>query len=157
MPILNPNQFKELVSRSTGRLLGVDVGTKAVGLALSDRTLKIASPYKTLERKGWKKDVPYLEGLIGEQEIYCLVVGLPLNMDGSEGPSCRFVRDFIEKLLGYIDIPVYFFDERFSTIAVERVLKAAEMSRKRKAEVIDKLAASYILQGALDWLQNQAG
>ncbi len=134
------------------RLLGLDVGAKTVGLALSDATLTVASPLETIRRgRKFAPDAERLAGIIGEHTVGGLVIGLPVNMDGSEGPRCQSTRQFAKNLLGRIDIAIAFWDERLSTAAVERMLiEEADLSRKRRGEVIDKLAAAYILQGALD-------
>ncbi len=132
------------------RLLGLDVGTKTVGLALSDVSLTIATPYETLKRTKFTKDVDKLRSIIAKENIYGFVIGLPMNMDGSEGPRCQGVRTFARNLAGKIDLPQLFWDERLSTAAVTRTLLEADASRARRAEVVDKMAAAYILQGALD-------
>lgn len=144
----------DLCAESKGRLLGLDVGSKTVGLALSDTGHIIASPYKTLERKGWKQDLPFLANLIKAENVIACVIGLPINMDGSMGERCEYVRDFGDKLQEFIETPIIYWDERLSTVAVERMLIDADLSRKRRGEVVDKLAASYILQGVLDRLRN---
>ncbi len=153
MPVITTEQLKELCKPSKGRLLALDVGTKTIGLALSDENQIIASPYKTLERKGWAKDLPKLLEIIAEQKILAIIIGLPMQMDGTEGKMCSYVREFGEKLLESTKSPLCYWDERLSTSAVERVLLEADLSRKRRKEVVDKLAASYILQGVLDWLR----
>ena len=136
-----------------GRLLGLDVGSKTVGLALSDVTLIIATPYRTLRRTTFAKDAEHLRRTIDEHGVGGLVIGLPLQMDGTEGRRCQSVRRFAANLLEGMDIPIAFWDERLSTAAVERMLiREADMSRRRRAQVIDKAAAAYILQGALDAL-----
>lgn len=133
------------------RLLGLDVGQKTVGLAISDPSLKVASPVSTLKRGRFADDAATLARLIAEESVGGLVVGLPVEMSGREGPRCQSVRQFAQNLLQTIDLPVAFWDERLSTAAVERVLVGeADMSRKRRKEVVDKMAAAYILQGALD-------
>ncbi len=133
------------------RLLGLDIGSKTIGLALSDVLLMLATPAKTIKRTKFTPDAEQLVALIAEQNVGGLVLGLPVQMDGEEGPACQSVRQFAENLLGLIDIPIAFWDERLSTNAVERVLiNEVDMTRKRRAEVIDKMAAAYILQGALD-------
>jgi putative Holliday junction resolvase len=139
------------------RLLGLDVGAKTVGLALSDRRLTVASPLETLRRGKLADDVAALVGLCRTRIVGGLVVGLPVNMDGSEGPRCQSVRQFAANLAERgLDLAVAFWDERLSTAAVERLLIAeADMSRKRRSEVVDKMAAAYILQGALDALAAQ--
>ena len=140
------------------RLLGLDVGSKTVGLALSDVTLIIATPYRTLRRTTFAKDAERLRQTIDEHGVGGLVIGLPVQMDGTEGRRCQSVRQFAANLLERMDIPIAFWDERLSTAAVERVLiREADMSRRRRAQVIDKAAAAYILQGALDALPAAAG
>jgi len=135
------------------RLLGLDVGSKTVGLALSDVTLTIATPYRTLRRTTFARDAEDLVRAIGEHGVGGLVIGLPVLMNGSEGARCQSVRQFAANLLERVDIPIAFWDERLSTAAVERMLiREADMSRRRRAQVIDKAAAAYILQGALDAL-----
>lgn len=153
MAIITPDELKQLSQRKKGRILGLDVGSKTVGIALSDKGHIIATPYQTLDRLGWKKDIPFFMNLIESQEVFACAVGWPLNMDGSVGERCAYVMEFCDKLQEAIDIPILFWDERLSTIAVERVLLEADMSRKRRAEVVDKMAASYILQGVLDRLR----
>lgn len=133
------------------RLLGLDVGSKTVGLALSDVTLTVATPYQTLRRGKFGDDAPRLRAIVEDEGVGGLVIGLPLAMDGSEGPRCQSTRQFAANLLAVFDIPIAFWDERLSTAAVERVLIGeADMSRKRRAALVDKMAAAYILQGALD-------
>ncbi|MDP6787421.1 MAG: Holliday junction resolvase RuvX [Rhodospirillales bacterium] len=133
------------------RLLGLDVGAKTVGLALSDVTLTVATPYQTLRRGKFADDARRLRAIVADEGVGGLVVGLPLSMDGSEGPRCQSVRQFAANLLEVFDIPVAFWDERLSTAAVERILvDEADMPRRRRAALVDKMAAAYILQGALD-------
>ncbi len=136
------------------RLLGLDVGAKTVGLALSYRGLTVASPLETLRRAKLADDVAALSDLCAARAVGGLLVGLPVNMDGSEGPRCQSVRQFTANLADRgLDLPAAFWDERLSTAAVERLLIAeADMTRKRRAQVVDKMAAAYILQGALDAL-----
>jgi putative Holliday junction resolvase len=136
------------------RLLGLDVGAKTVGLALSDRGLMVASPLETLRRGKLADDVAALGAICRDRTVGGLVVGLPVNMDGSEGPRCQSVRQFAANLAERgLDLPVAFWDERLSTAAVERLLiDEADMTRKRRGQVVDKMAAAYILQGALDAL-----
>jgi putative Holliday junction resolvase len=141
-----------------GRLLGIDVGSKTLGLALSDLTRTIASPLVTLRRGRFREDAAALVRIIAEDGVSGLVIGLPVSMDGREGPSCQSVRQFAVNLAAHVDLPMAFWDERWSTLAVERMLVAeADLSRKRRREVVDKSAASYILQGALDFLAVRAG
>ena len=132
------------------RVLGLDLGEKTIGLALSDTTLAIATPYKTLKRGKFTADALALEALIAEHGVGGLVIGLPLNMDGSEGPAAQSARAFARNFAGRSDIPIALVDERLSTAAVTRTLLDADASRTRRAALVDKMAAAYILQGALD-------
>ncbi len=139
-------------------MLGLDMGSKTIGLALSDVGRMVATPYRTHRRKKFKDDVEALKSVMAEQDVGGLVIGLPVSMDGSEGPRCQSVRQFARNLLEHMELPIAFWDERLSTAAVERVLvKDADMSRKRRAEVVDKMAAAYILQGALDAMNGAGG
>ena len=135
------------------RLLGLDLGTKTIGLALSDTTWNIAGPFDTIRRTKFTQDAEKLLEVIEAEHVGALVIGLPVNMDGSEGPRCQATRAFADNLLKKRQIPILFWDERLSTAAVERMLvKEMDVSRRQRAQVVDKLAASYILQGALDAL-----
>jgi len=135
------------------RLLGLDLGSKTIGLALSDITWSIASPLETIRRRKFSVDVDRLFALIDEHAVGGLVLGLPLNMDGSEGPRCQSTRAFANNVLALRDLPIVLQDERLSTAAVQRMLvEEMDSTRKRRAEVVDKLAAAYILQGLLDRL-----
>ena len=139
------------------RLLGLDLGTKTIGLAISDRDLKIGSPLETLSRAKFAQDAAALAKICAERRVGGLVLGLPVNMDGSEGARCQSVRQFARNLaeVAGLNLPVAFWDERLSTAAVERLLvEEADMSRRRRAQVVDKMAAAYILQGALDSLRH---
>ncbi len=135
------------------RLLGFDVGTKTIGLALSDSLGTVASPLETVRRGKFTRDAETLAQLIAERDVGGLVIGLPIDMDGSEGPRCQSVRQFAANLLAVIDRPTAFWDERLSTAAVTRLMIDADLSRRRRSELVDKLAAAYILQGALDHLR----
>ena len=135
------------------RLLGFDLGTKTIGLALSDTLQGIATPLETVRRKKFTPDAQHIIGLIDDHGVGGLVIGLPVNMDGSEGPRCQSSRAFARNFQNLREIPVTFWDERLSTVAVERTLLEADSSRAKRAEVIDKMAAAYILQGALDRIQ----
>ncbi len=134
------------------RLVGIDPGSKTVGIALSDVMRMVASPAEGIKRSKFVDFATRLEAFIKVQEVCGIVVGLPLNMDGSIGPSAQSARQFAENLAERLNIPVTLWDERLSTAAVKRTLIEADLSRQRRAEVIDKLAATYILQGALDCL-----
>jgi putative Holliday junction resolvase len=134
------------------RLIGVDLGEKTIGLALSDVNRTIASPLETLPRGKFKADAEKLLVIVAKFGVGGLVIGLPKNMDGSEGPSAQSARAFVRNLGPLTDLVIVFWDERLSTAAVERTLIEADTSRKRRDEVVDKVAAAYILQGALDRL-----
>ena len=136
------------------RLLGLDLGEKTIGLALSDTLLSVATPMQTLKRGKFGPDAARLDIIISEQGVGGLVVGLPLNMDGSDGPSAQSARAFGRNWAGRSALPVVFQDERLSTSAVTRTLLEADASRRRRSDVVDKMAAAYILQGALDRLRN---
>lgn len=134
-----------------GRLMGLDLGSKTIGLALSDVLRTIATPYDTIKRTKFTADAQALLSFIDTEEVQGLVIGLPISMDGSEGPRCQSTRQFAANLLEKRDIPIAFWDERLSTVAVERMLiDNVDMTRQRRGQVVDKLAAAYILQGALD-------
>lgn len=132
------------------RLIGVDVGTKTLGLALSDVSRLIASALETIRRTKFKADAERLLAIVREHDVGGFVVGLPLNLDGTQGPRAQASRAFARNLAGLIDAPILLWDERLSTAEAERMLIAADTTRRRRAEVIDKLAATLILQGALD-------
>ena len=151
MPICNPSDLKSLIKKGQ-RLLGLDVGTKTIGMALSDTTLLIASPFDTIRRSRFRDDVQRLAAEIEKHGVGGVVVGLPISLQGGEGPRSQGVRQFAKNLLEHIDKPVAFWDERLSTAAVERGLIVADASRRKRAAVIDQHAAAYILQGALDRL-----
>lgn len=135
------------------RLFGIDLGTKTIGLALSDGLLTIASAYRTIKRTKFTADVAELRKLCEKEGVFALVVGLPLNMDGSEGPRVQSTRAFVRNLQGKLDLPVAYWDERLSTVAAERAMIEADLSRAKRAEKIDAAAAAFILQGALDRLR----
>jgi putative pre-16S rRNA nuclease len=141
------------------RLLGLDLGEKTIGMAISDSSRRIAAPVDTLRRGKFTKDAKELLHLCADRGVGGLVIGLPLNMNGSEGPRCESVRQFAANLIeiaGY-NGPIAFWDERLSTAAVERVLIGeADLSRKRRAKSVDRMAAAFILQGALDFLARDA-
>lgn len=132
------------------RLLGLDLGSKTIGIALSDTGRTIATPMQTIRRSKFTKDAQQLLSIIEEQNIGGLILGLPKNMDGSEGPRCQSTRQFARNMAEKTDIAFCFWDERLSTVAVTRTLLEADTSRKRRSELVDKMAAAYILQGLLD-------
>jgi putative holliday junction resolvase len=138
-----------------GRLLGLDVGTKTIGLALCDAGWVIASPAQTITRTKYTADVEQLRTIIKRERCTGLVIGLPLNLDGSDSPRTQSVRAFAQRTGPLVKLPLLFWDERWSTMAVTRTLIDADTTRARRAELVDKLAAAYILQGAIDALRNQ--
>ena len=146
---LSIESFAEALAQGV-RLIGIDVGTKTLGLALSDATRKIASALVTLRRTKLTADLHRLLDLAAEHGVGGFVVGLPLNMDGTEGPRAQATRAFVRHLAKLTALPILCWDERLSTAAAERVLLEADTSRRRRAAVIDKLAATVILQSALD-------
>jgi putative pre-16S rRNA nuclease len=138
------------------RLLGLDVGTKTIGMALSDVTRSVATPFDTIRRTKFTADAWTIREVVEKNQVGALVIGFPLNLDGSEGPRAQSTRAFARNLAAHVEVPMVFWDERLSTAAVERHLIEADASRKRRAEVVDRMAAAYILQGALDRLRNLA-
>jgi putative holliday junction resolvase len=151
MPILPLADLNTALPRHA-RLLGLDLGTKTIGLALSDVRLTIATPFDTIRRTKFTKDAEALLAIVDKHEVGGLVLGLPVEMDGTEGARCQSTRAFVRNLMPLRDLPVALWDERLSTAAVTRTLLEADASRARRAEVVDKMAAAYILQGALDAL-----
>ena len=141
---------------ASARLLGLDPGSKTVGVALSELSRIVASPAEHLKRGKFADLAAHLEKLIKAELVGGLVVGLPLNMDGSQGPSAQSARQFAANLADRLALPVALWDERLSTAAVERAMIDADLSRRRRGQLVDKLAAAYILQGALDYLARQA-
>lgn len=133
-------------------LMGLDFGSKTIGVAVSDRMRSVASGIETVRRKKFTQDAGRLIELAEGREIGGIVMGLPRNMDGSEGPRAQSTRAFARNLSRLLDLPIGFWDERLSTVAAERALLEADTSRARRAELVDQVAASYILQGALDRL-----
>lgn len=147
------NEIKSHIKKGE-RLLGLDLGSKTIGIALSDINLTIATPMETIKRLKFTKDAQQLITIIKEQKVGGIVLGLPKNMDGSEGPRCQSTKQFGKNMLDKISIPIVYWDERLSTVAVTRTLLEADTSRKRRGELVDKMAASYILQGVLDKLSH---
>lgn len=135
-----------------GRVIGVDLGTKTIGLALSDVERRIASPLETLPRTKLQADAAKMKALCEHHRVVAIVVGMPLNMDGTSGPRAQATRAFIRNLEPILAIPIVPWDERMSTMAVTRTLLDADASRARRGALVDKMAAAYILQGALDRL-----
>ena len=154
MPILEDPKTLPQFIESGQKLMGLDLGTKTIGLAVSDTRFKIATPLETIKRSKFTKDTKALRAFEETHNIGALVIGLPLNMDGSEGPRVQASKAFARNLLLQKDQPIVFWDERLSTSAVTRTLIDADMSRAKRADVVDKMAAAYILQGVLDLMNN---
>lgn len=149
MLLADPRELRDAAPHGS-RLLGLDVGTKTIGTALSDTRLIIASPLETIRRRRFAGDMAALFALIDRHGVGGLVIGLPLTMAGGDGPRTQSVRQFARNLLGVRDMPMAFWDERLSTAAVTRTMIAADLTRKRRAQIVDRVAAAYILQGCLD-------
>ena len=155
MAICKPSEIKAKLARNQA-ILGLDLGTKTIGLALSDASYIVASPLSTIARRKFAQDAAELEAIIVKHNIGALVLGLPVEMDGGEGARAQSTRSFAAEFLKRREMPIAFWDERLSTAAVERMLTdEADLSRKKRAKVVDKTAAAYILQGALEAMRNQ--
>lgn len=150
--IVEVDRLKSSLAPNT-RLLGLDLGEKTIGIALSDTLLTVATPMETLKRGKFAADASKIDAIIEKQNVGGIVVGLPLNMDGSDGPSAQSARAFARNFAARSQVPILLWDERLSTAAVTRTLIDADASRRRRAEVVDKMAAAYILQGVLDRLR----
>ncbi len=135
-------------------LAGLDLGTRTIGVAISDRLHGVATPQETVKRKKFTLDAQRLLAILNDREVGGIVLGLPRNMDGSEGARCQSTRAFARNFAQLWDGPITFWDERLSTVAAERALLEADTSRAKRAELIDHVAASFILQGALDRLRH---
>ena len=135
-------------------LVGLDLGDKTIGVAVSDVMRSVASPLETIRRRKFTLDAQHLLEIIEKRRIGGIILGLPFNMDGSEGPRCQSTRAFARNLERLTDLPIGFWDERLSTVAAEKALLEADTTRKRRGEVIDHVAAGYILQGALDRMRH---
>jgi putative Holliday junction resolvase len=151
MILADPAALREAVPAGV-RLMGLDVGAKTIGLSLSDTRLIIATPLDTIRRRRFREDMARLFALIDAHRVGALVVGLPLTLAGGDGPRTQSVRQFARNLIALRDLPVAFWDERLSTAAVTREMIAADITRRRRAEIVDRVAAAYILQGCLDYL-----
>src|SRR5580658_11237243 len=149
MILADPTALREAVPAGA-RLMGLDVGAKTIGLSLSDTRLIIATPLDTIRRRRFRDDMARLFALIDTHGVGGLVLGLPLTLAGGDGPRTQSVRQFVRNLLALRDMPVAFWDERLTTAAVTREMIAADMTRKRRAEIVDRVAAAYILHGCLD-------
>ncbi len=150
--IIKISDVNELHTRNK-RLMGLDLGTKTIGIAISDVRLTIATARETLQRRKFTLDAEALITMAIKEDIFAFVLGLPLNMDGSEGPRAQATRAFIRNMAKLTDMPFILWDERLSTVAAEEAMIASDVSRKKRAEKIDAVAAAIILQGALDRLQ----
>lgn len=142
--------------KSNSRLLGLDLGTKTIGMAISDQTRQVASPLPVIRRKKLQVDLDNLFDAIADYAPDAVIIGLPLNMDGTEGPRCQATRQFARDLMKRRDLPTLLWDERLSTAAVQRQMIAADMSRAKRAEKVDSMAAAYILESCMDWLKQNA-
>jgi putative Holliday junction resolvase len=153
LSIIPLNELRALMATGQ-RLLGLDLGEKTIGLALSDTLLTVATPYDTLRRGKFTADAAKLDAIVAKEGVGGLVIGLPLNMDGRDGPSAQSARAFARNFAARSPLPLVLWDERLSTAAVQRDMIAADASRRRRAVAVDKVAAAYILQGALEALRN---
>ncbi|MBB3890391.1 putative Holliday junction resolvase [Phenylobacterium haematophilum] len=157
MAVVDLTELPALLPRYSA-LIGLDLGEKTIGVAVSDVTRMVASPLELIRKTKFTAEANRLFALIDEREVGAIVIGLPVNMDGTEGTRCQSNRAFARNLLRLRDIPIAFWDERMSTMAVNRVLvEEADVTRARRAELVDKMAAAWILQGALDRLSALAG
>jgi putative Holliday junction resolvase len=155
MILTNPLELREAVALGA-RAMGLDVGTKTIGLALSDTRQLIATPLETIRRRRFREDMTRLFALVDSHGVGGLVIGLPLTLAGADGPRTQSVRQFARNLVKFRDLPVAFWDERLSTAAVTREMIAADLTRKRRGEIVDRVAAAYILQGCLNYLARSA-
>lgn len=156
MPVLDAFEDFARAIGTAGALLGLDLGEKTIGVAVSDGLRGVASPLQTVRRQKFGIDAQTLLALAAGRSAAGVVLGLPRNMDGSEGPRCQSTRAFARNLAALTTLPIGFWDERLSTVAAERALLEADTSRRRRAQVIDHVAAAYILQGALDRMRHMA-
>ena len=157
MAVVDLTELPALLPRYSA-LIGLDLGEKTIGVAVSDVTRMVGSPLELIRKTKFTAEANRLFALIDEREVGAIVIGLPVNMDGTEGTRCQSNRAFARNLLRLRDIPIAFWDERMSTMAVNRVLEEeADVTRARRAELVDKMAAAWILQGALDRLSALAG
>lgn len=156
MVLVDLDGFRREIAQGARRLIGLDLGSKTIGIALSDTSRTVASPLVTRSRTKFSADFDALSALAAEHGAGGIVVGLPLNMDGTDGPAAQSARAFARNFAARSDLPVLLWDERLSTAAVTRTLIDADLSRRRRADVVDKVAAAWILQGALDALAQTA-
>jgi putative pre-16S rRNA nuclease len=151
MILSNPAELRQRSAKGA-RLLGLDLGTKTIGVAVSDTRRVVATPLETIRRRRLREDLERLRELTRSHGAGGIVIGLPLRLGGGEGPRTQSVRQFARDLAAAIDLPIAFWDERLSTAAVTREMIAADLSRRRRAQIVDRVAAAYILQGCLDFL-----
>ena len=154
MMINDSKQFREIIPLKNS-ILGIDLGKKRTGIAVSDINQKIASPLKVIENMKFNEILNILEKIVNERNICAIVVGDPINMDGSIGPKSQSSRSFIRNLSKELNIPILLWDERLTTVSAERSLLEADISRKKRQQIIDKIAASIILQNFLDYLNTK--
>jgi len=153
MPLIEPNEMTTKIVPQA-RLIGLDLGTKTIGLAVSDSAFTVASPLQTIRRTKFTADAKQLLEIITEKNVGGIVLGLPRNMDGTEGPRAQSTRAFAQNMISKSDLPIAFWDERLTSAEAERVLiDQADMTRKRRGEVIDKMAAAIILQNFMDFIR----
>jgi len=152
MPVLNPNDFAMALPKQS-RVMGLDLGSKTIGMALSDLLRVVATPFDTIRRSKFSCDSKVLLDHLNTHQVAGLVVGWPVEMSGQTGPRCQSTLAFVNNMLALRELPVLLWDERLSTSAVTRTLLEADTSRAKRAQVVDKMAAAYILQGALDALR----
>lgn len=152
MTIRNIEDLKHILPKQ-GRLIGLDLGSKTIGVAMSDLGRLIASPYKTITRTKFRKDCENIASIIKHQQIAGVILGYPINMDGTFGPRAQSTKQFAVNLIDELGITLSLWDERLSTLAVTRTMIEADLSRARQKQVVDKMAAAFILQGALDYLK----
>jgi putative pre-16S rRNA nuclease len=155
MILTNAAELREVVP-ADARLMGLDLGTKTIGLALSDTRRIIATPLETIRRRRFREDMARVFALIEMHGVGGLVIGLPLTLAGTDGPRTQSVRQFARNLVALRELPLVLWDERLSTAAVTREMIAADLTRKRRAAIVDRVAAAYILQGCLDFLSRTA-
>ena len=152
MPLLDADDFKGTLVPCK-RLVGLDLGDKTIGIALSDTLHMVATPHDTIRRTKFRQDARQLLDIIQRQDVQGIILGYPLNMNGTEGPRCQATRQFAVNFLGQQDIPILLWDERLSTHAAEQAMLTFDLSRAKRAKKIDKTAASFILQGFLDGMR----
>ena len=149
-PTMLLSNIRKLKLNPGTRLLGLDLGSKTIGVAISDRKLLIATPINIIKRKNLRMDINSLKLVIEKRDVGGIILGYPLNMDGSEGPMCQSIKQFASNIETSFNFPIFFWDERMSTTAVNKQLIKLDLSRNKRKKIIDKEAAAFILQGALD-------